>query len=1020
MAAWSKLSRLWGADGGSDSPPHSAALEYYSDGNDDNTTSNDFTTPTNFPLVQTRQELQHPRLSQEADKIDDITWQEPGLGASDNCNDGEDEEDVVRQFTTLCDGQMKHEKEIDLEPHLRADDESRELNAEVVGREVAHQEWTQQHQYRDLEVEVVTGSAYESSSEFESADDQIGRDEKASVDTDVVMQEPGEEEQLHQVQQTEDSVSHPASEQPKIKDEPNIKKEPNLEEENFLRKPLQSEAEHDDDSILGNDDDDSVLGDDDFDGQETNTVDVMSLYSQSAMVGSSIRDAAMGTPGVQEQLPTQQSLDEPATGKFQQPAPIHRDHEDHFQGSQHVMNDRGPHYNQSIPSYTGNPSKHATNDSGPKALEEPRKSSILKINLVPRKNGDARGNDGNVNVQNQMDQPSVNSNSKSDMRKGVRTQSDGMTPQQHHHSARGSTADQQKVWQSSNGLSRAPPTLFSAPSSLRSPNMPTSAHMPNSHPVVKPNNSDYIPAMESRESHLATPNSKDRQKHAIASGRSMSHNRAGAGDKRLVQNEYRQYEFKRSSGYGAMLPPPYGGPQVPFQHMHGPQYNAMYGQNPNDTWAPNYYYGVPDPYNPSFYPPPPPHHGYPTPEQAPVHPYMVAPRGSGKRKATSYVEDEEENLDIIDTDDSEDDSDNEPLVTRTKHHHNADSVSNGYASRAPIPHKLQEEVQAEPSASSTSTKVPSLPRPLPQRQSPSVRPSSPDPTAIDWKLPEYHIDPAPNDKETENPVIKITLPGCIRESLLLSMDHPEQELHLFQEIFLPAQRSLSTPDLEPCKAILNFHNICVMVLDAYYAHQVGDLVAHIPRPATSDPFAAHAAYQDQQQQKNTELDPVDRKDAREIDENEIFFATMDRWRAGLEEPVKQAYTLIRGPQEFTEIALDIIYYIKAHGMVNQKAKPKEQKESKEPKVRAERSDKGIKRGPKGNSKEGDGDDAVVKKGPGRPKGSANNNSTKAKDGKASAKGGTKAKPAQLVARKRAKTTKVAGGTISVIKPRGRK
>ncbi|KAF2646738.1 hypothetical protein P280DRAFT_525748 [Massarina eburnea CBS 473.64] len=367
---------------------------------------------------------------------------------------------------------------------------------------------------------------------------------------------------------------------------------------------------------------------------------------------------------------------------------------------------------------------------------------------------------------------------------------------------------------------------------------------------------------------------------------------------------------------------------------------------------------------------------------------------SAKRKAIDEGQFERrvDEFDVLEADDGGESSDDEPLVNRTRRHHNHD-VQQGSSM---VEENWQQQHQQNSSSSQTS-----MSRPLPNHHSPTpyAHPSSSDPTAISWKLPTYSIDIAANDRDTENQVIQVSLPGCVREPLLLSMDHADQEVHLFRALFLPAHQSFEQPDPEPHIAILNFHNICVMVLDSYYAYQVGDLMSRLP---TTDPRSSHHQQQQQQQQQQhpyhpspydpEQMQPLD-KDARDVDENEIFFATVDRWRAGLEDPVKPAYTLIRGPQEFTDVALDIIYHIKQNGLVVK---------SQQPKPRAERSDKGVKRGPKNSRGAADVDATKeVKRGPGRPKGAKAVGVVKG-----NAKVGSKGRPNDLPVRKKVKTERI--------------
>ncbi|CAI6295872.1 unnamed protein product [Periconia digitata] len=258
---------------------------------------------------------------------------------------------------------------------------------------------------------------------------------------------------------------------------------------------------------------------------------------------------------------------------------------------------------------------------------------------------------------------------------------------------------------------------------------------------------------------------------------------------------------------------------------------------------------------------------------------------------------------------------------------------------------------------------------------------------IDWKIAAYEVIELPVAKNDPRE-IAVSIPGCIREKLILSQDFASQELLLFREVFLPNQKALEVPDAYPATAILNFHNICNMVLDSYYNHQMGDVSGF---DLASDP----------------------QQDADEIDEGEVFFESAARWRTGLakegpnlrnQEVLKPAYTHIRGPQEFSEIALDIIYYIKEHG-----ALPPESEESERPKKRAKPAKAGDQ--PRSRSELGK---TEIKQ--------ASRATTEQKPAKSTprvvkkAVDGTKSNPRQLPTRKKAKTSpKSKYGSISVRK-----
>ncbi|PVI04395.1 hypothetical protein DM02DRAFT_725932 [Periconia macrospinosa] len=292
--------------------------------------------------------------------------------------------------------------------------------------------------------------------------------------------------------------------------------------------------------------------------------------------------------------------------------------------------------------------------------------------------------------------------------------------------------------------------------------------------------------------------------------------------------------------------------------------------------------------------------------------------------------------------------------------------------------------------------------------SPNKNPSgSSSEIEISWKLPKFEVGELPPSKEEGDPMAQVSIPGCVREQVILSHDHAPQELHLFREVFLPSQEALGEPDNHPLQAILNFHLICVMVLDAYYAHQTGDL----------EPPEGSLAVSKRIESK------INWEDACKVDEDEIFFAVIDRWRTGLSQgakhTLKPSYSSIRGAQEFCEIALDIIHYIKQYGMLLDT-----------PRVRAPRSDKGVKRITPMVGKSASKTEPPTKKETPRSKAgsststskSAPSTGTNAKAGNASKKTsvckdvGTKSNPHQPPARKKAKTTPRKGDLgISVTK-----
>jgi hypothetical protein len=179
--------------------------------------------------------------------------------------------------------------------------------------------------------------------------------------------------------------------------------------------------------------------------------------------------------------------------------------------------------------------------------------------------------------------------------------------------------------------------------------------------------------------------------------------------------------------------------------------------------------------------------------------------------------------------------------------------------------------------------------------------ASSSPSPINWKLPIYEatFEPAPTKEDI--PLAKVSIPGLVREGLLLAPDHAEQEVHLLLKVFLPAQEALAKPDEQPAVAVLNFHTIAVMVIEAYIQFEIGDEFGTGRGHWHSEHDAGDEEY-------------VRLRNAKDADTDEIYFAVVDRWRAGLashKEPVK----LIRGVQEFHDVALDVLFYIKEHGLL---------------------------------------------------------------------------------------------------------
>ncbi|KAH7079608.1 hypothetical protein FB567DRAFT_606971 [Paraphoma chrysanthemicola] len=325
------------------------------------------------------------------------------------------------------------------------------------------------------------------------------------------------------------------------------------------------------------------------------------------------------------------------------------------------------------------------------------------------------------------------------------------------------------------------------------------------------------------------------------------------------------------------------------------------------------------------------------------HTHNMAPHGrAAPAKQQKQGRKSKKIVDEHDCGEEDESSDDEPLLTRRKRHPSAtsDSVlgdsSPPVQSKKPLNNSRREEdsnvefISSKSKGKKTPTKPTqkAAPQPAPPAQ-PTRRDSTSSNASINWTLPKYDLQTEPGKTKHDPTVAKISIPNLVREELLLSPDHAEQETHLLVNLFLPAQQALSEPDPEPAVAVLNFHTIAVMVIEAYVQYEIGDEFG-------TGRGHWHNAH-DEGQEEYERL-----RDARDADPDEIFFAVIDRWRAGLEAG-KQPSKLIRGAQEFCDTALDLVYYIKENGLV------KERK-------RAVRADKGVKKGArKVGDGEGDGD-----------------------------------------------------------------
>ncbi|RYN36802.1 hypothetical protein AA0112_g4410 [Alternaria arborescens] len=317
--------------------------------------------------------------------------------------------------------------------------------------------------------------------------------------------------------------------------------------------------------------------------------------------------------------------------------------------------------------------------------------------------------------------------------------------------------------------------------------------------------------------------------------------------------------------------------------------------------------------------------------------------------------------------------DDEPLQSRVKRHPSVTSSRDSVIGMSPLiiasnriaRHRRQNNdsdvelvtSKSKPKHATREVKQNQVRNPQPaSAPSDNASPSSENAEEIDWTLPQYEVQRQPLAKGEEIPSAKVSLPGLVREEILLSPDHADEEVHLLMNIFIPNQRTLPNPDPEPAIALLNFHTIAVMVIEAYVQYEIGDEFG-----------TGRGHFHTEHNRGDAEYERM--RDAVDADTNEIFFAVVDRYRAGLESK-KKPLQLIRGTQEFCDLALDLIFYIKDHGLLRP-----------EPKAKAARADKGVKRGPRGGAK------AEQAKGKG-------------------IKRGTTAKPNEVQPRKKAKTAPV--------------
>lgn len=161
-------------------------------------------------------------------------------------------------------------------------------------------------------------------------------------------------------------------------------------------------------------------------------------------------------------------------------------------------------------------------------------------------------------------------------------------------------------------------------------------------------------------------------------------------------------------------------------------------------------------------------------------------------------------------------------------------------------------------------------------------------------------------EDKDFPSTKVTVPGMIREEILLKPQHPKFSVTLLREVFVPLHQRLypaGTRDPEPAYSILNFTTIANIVVGVYFIQKED---GYKPEEANTD---------------------------------EVFFSAIDNWRVGTA-TARDRYETIRGVQEFCDVVLEVVFWIKEHGLGEEDG----------PRKRQERSDKGVKRGPKGPRK----------------------------------------------------------------------
>lgn len=307
----------------------------------------------------------------------------------------------------------------------------------------------------------------------------------------------------------------------------------------------------------------------------------------------------------------------------------------------------------------------------------------------------------------------------------------------------------------------------------------------------------------------------------------------------------------------------------------------------------------------------PPRPGFP-PTQAYPHHRLINPEG---------------NMDVQMVETSEASDDEEPLATRAPRHR---SIAGSRDSRPHFDASIPADAYQREGPSIQNARLPAIAeKSSSTSKADSVIESSDNDgdEPISWTLPKHEVTYHPPSTATDLPSAKVSIPNLVREQIYLSSDHAEQEMDLFLSVFLPAHRALQTPDPQPAHAVLNFHTIAVMVLEAFVQYEIGDEMGrgygfHGGNEARRPPSSPSS---------NT---PARTRNATDASVDDIFFAVVDRWRAGLEAG-SEMLRMIRGCQEFCDVALDVIHHVKEHGLLRPVEPARKRKE---------RSDKGVARG----------------------------------------------------------------------------